>query len=206
MKHRKPYQNKRKGTTLTEMAVILAVLAIISTVVVSFSLAVSRRVRVSSAKLEAMQDVEVIEALTESWIDALRAEGATFQCPTISSDDGGQSGEGTPYHTKLQATINDSEKSNYELQYNPDTKTFKGVLPDGKSISYTSEVITAIKFSTAPTTLVNPGASGLFICTVEYTVPLAGSDTDNEFEYTFCVNPRVGYAETTAAQAEGGTK
>lgn len=200
MKHRKPYQNKRKGTTLTEMVVILAVLAIISTVVVSFSLAVSRRVRVSSAKLEAMQDVEVIEALTESWIDALRAKGAEFQCPTISSDDEKRSGN--PDHTKLQATVGNTT---YELNYDSATKIFKGTLPDGKSISYTSEVITAIKFSTEPNK-VNPGASGLFICTVEYTVPLAGSDTDNEFEYTFCVNPRVGYAETTAVQAEGGTK
>lgn len=201
LKYRKPYQSKRKGTTLTEMVVILAVLAIISTVVVSFSLAVSRRVRVSSAKLEAMQDVEVIEALTESWINALREQGATFE---LKSTDGSEiSNNDLTDHAVLYASVPGATDA-YTLRYNYATKTLEGNLPDGESkkIEYTSNLITKIEFTVKPGP-VNSGSPGLFICKVEYTVPLVGSDTDNKFDYTFCVNPRVGYTETAASEQGG---
>ena len=57
----------KKGALLAEACVALAVVAIISTLVLSFTLLVNRRVIVSEAKTAFMEDVVLTKAVIEPW-------------------------------------------------------------------------------------------------------------------------------------------
>ena len=61
--------NRRKGFTLAELAVVLAVLAIVITMVASFDALMHQRRKVSQAKLDAMNDIKLAEALIENWFE-----------------------------------------------------------------------------------------------------------------------------------------
>ncbi len=63
------YTEKRRGFTLTELAVVLAVLAIVTTMIVSFNALVSNRRAVSQARLDALNDIKVAEAVIENYIE-----------------------------------------------------------------------------------------------------------------------------------------
>ncbi len=179
---------RKKGTTLVEIAVVLAVISIISTIVISFSLMVGRRVRVSRAKLEAMQDVKVIETIAEGWINVMRENGATF----------------TVENNMLKAEI-PSNDDPFTLSYDSAAKTLMGTLPgDRVPMTYISERVTSIGFDISPispTENINPGASVLFFFHAEYSVPFMGDGSDKTFDYNFCVNPRVGHIIN---EVEGG--
>lgn len=59
----------KKGVTVAEVCVVLAVLAIISTLVLSFTLLVNRRVEVGKAKTAFMDDVALTKALIEPYFE-----------------------------------------------------------------------------------------------------------------------------------------
>ena len=59
----------RRGFTLAELSVVLAVLSIVSIMVASFTAMVSNSRQLSTARLEALQDVRVVEALVEGFIE-----------------------------------------------------------------------------------------------------------------------------------------
>ena len=59
----------KRGMTLVELSVVLAVIAIASTMVVSFLLMVSARRKAATERLEALTDIELVESVTESWIE-----------------------------------------------------------------------------------------------------------------------------------------
>lgn len=60
--------HKKRGFTLTELTVVLAVMAIVATLTVTFSSLISKRRAESHARLEAMQDISVAESMVEGWI------------------------------------------------------------------------------------------------------------------------------------------
>ena len=60
-------KNKR-GMTLVELSVVLAIIAIVSTMVVTFVLMVNTRRRSSEQTLAALTDIELVESVTESFI------------------------------------------------------------------------------------------------------------------------------------------
>lgn len=62
-------KSNRRGFTLAELTVVLAVLVIISTMVVSFAVMVSNSRQTSTARLEALQDIRVCEAVVEGFIE-----------------------------------------------------------------------------------------------------------------------------------------
>ena len=62
-------RNNRRGFTLTELTIVLAVLAIILTLVVSFTAMVSKNTQVSTARFEALQDIRVAESIIENFIE-----------------------------------------------------------------------------------------------------------------------------------------
>ncbi len=59
---------KKRGFTLTELTVVLAVMAIVATLAVTFSSLISKRRAESHARLAAMQDISVAESMIEGWI------------------------------------------------------------------------------------------------------------------------------------------
>ena len=62
-------RDARRGFTLAELAVVLAVLAIVTTMVVSFDALMHHRREVSQAKLDAMNDIKLAEVLIENYIE-----------------------------------------------------------------------------------------------------------------------------------------
>lgn len=62
-------KKNRRGFTLAELTVVLAVLVIVSAMVVSFTAMVSNSRQLSSARLDALSDVRVAEALIENFIE-----------------------------------------------------------------------------------------------------------------------------------------
>ena len=62
-------RNNRCGFTLTELSVVLAVLAIVLTMVVSFTAMINNSRQISSARLEALQDIQVAETVIERFIE-----------------------------------------------------------------------------------------------------------------------------------------
>ena len=71
---RKRMKNRR-GFTITELAVVLAVLAIISTMVITFNSLVSNRRAASQARLDALNDIKIAETVIE---DHIEKNGITF--------------------------------------------------------------------------------------------------------------------------------
>lgn len=59
----------KRGFTLTELVVVIAVLAIISTMVVSFSVMVNGSQRLAKAKVEALGDIRLAESVIENFIN-----------------------------------------------------------------------------------------------------------------------------------------
>ena len=62
-------KNNRRGFTLAELTVVLAVLVIVSAMVVSFTAMVSNSRQLSTARLEALGDVRVAETLIENFME-----------------------------------------------------------------------------------------------------------------------------------------
>lgn len=59
----------KRGFTLTELAVVLAVLGIVSAMVVSFTVSINGSRQLSSARLDAMSDVGVAESFVNDFIE-----------------------------------------------------------------------------------------------------------------------------------------
>lgn len=62
-------RNTRRAFTLTELTVVMAVLAIVLVLVTSFTAMVSNSRELSAARLEALQDIRVAEAIIENFIE-----------------------------------------------------------------------------------------------------------------------------------------
>ena len=60
-------QKGRRGVTLMELCIVIALVAILSTMVVSFSVLTNRRSRAAEARLSAMQEIAEIEVVVEAW-------------------------------------------------------------------------------------------------------------------------------------------
>ena len=67
-----------KGATLIELVVVFAVLAIISTVVISFVMMSNENVKASRDKVDALNDISVVESIVESWVERRIIEDCSF--------------------------------------------------------------------------------------------------------------------------------
>lgn len=70
--------HKRKGVTLAEMSIVMAVIAIVSLSVVSFVMITSGRGTAGIAKLNAMEEIELVEAVVDGWFAQAAQEGEPF--------------------------------------------------------------------------------------------------------------------------------
>lgn len=135
---------KKKGVTLAEICVVLAIISICSVMVVSFSLMVSRRSAAAQARLAVMEDVASLEVVVENWVERLTVAGAAF----------------TAEPGLLSATL---DGVSYTCTF--DGERLIGTLPDGTALSYLPEAVTAISFNAA-----QKSADGIFFCTVTYEI------------------------------------
>ena len=78
----------KRGFTLTELAVVLAVLGIVSAMVVSFTVSINGSRQLSSARLDAMSDVGVAESFVNDFIERNEITAFTGEVTSITTKDG----------------------------------------------------------------------------------------------------------------------
>lgn len=110
-------ENGKRGFTLIELSIVLALVAIISVMVVSFSLLASKRTKDSEKALNFMQDTTAVESVMEGWIDDMERAGATFSIEqerlvaTVSGEQFTPSIE----NEKLVVIFSDGEKTEIDV-------------------------------------------------------------------------------------------
>lgn len=159
----------RKGFTLAELAVVLAVLAVISGMVVTFTLMAGSSSEISSARLSALQDIRVAEAIIEGFVSS---NDATVDINTVT--------ENGRYTTLT--------KGDSSLSFDSNEK--KLIIKNGQNgengSSLELQKVTSIEFE-----VVEQGTDKIYYCFITYHV--AGKD----YNYNFCVNPIVGEGADT---------
>lgn len=172
---------RRRGFTLSELCIVLALVAIVGTIVTSFCLVIHRRSVISRARLDIVNEINVVETYVERWVDKMYEKGATF---SIAED-------GT-----LTATI---EGVDYEATFTDGV--FNGALPEAEPMTYTTMRIESLTFDFEPK---KEGAGGtenegkgdkIFFCTATALLPQVNGE-DKQEQYTFCVNSRIGEVMT----------
>ena len=161
-------RSNRRGFTLVEMTVVMAVLAIVLAMVTSFTAMVTGSRELSAARLEALQDIRVAETIIESFIEGNKIT-------TIFKE-----------YDKIVPSENALEAGEKKLTFDPRSKTL--ALDGGATL--TLERVDSITFVNYGDNAedINDGenAGNMYYCTIHYTVG------DHEYDYTFCVYSYAG--------------
>ena len=182
----------RKGVTLTELVVVLAVVVIAAGMVVTFSSMMHGAQGISNERYEALQDVRTAEALIEGFIENNTREG--YYVKWIDSEnkmnslDFYKSGSDANFETddddhkfvqlgNMGAFIMTDKEVMFFEHIKSITYEVKCEKPDG---SVEKPDGTKITFYTPKTCDI------LYYCTITYEV------AKTPYTYTFCVNPYVG--------------
>ncbi len=173
-------RNKRKGATLAEMCIVMAVVAIVSLSVTSFATMASGRGTAAATKLDAMGDLEIVEAIVESWILETTKDPKNIQSIEFGDN-------------KITVTKKDPNTSG-SIMFSGHTLnvTFPGV---GDAVLYQLKSIVGLEFDAVPN---SDDSANLYYCTVTYEY--RNGIVTKEQTYTFCVYPRVG--EIVSAPSE----
>ena len=152
----------RKGATLVELVIVLAVLAIAAGMVVSFSSMMHGAQVISNARYEAVQEIRIAESLIENYIIS-NANSDANNMPTKEGDElsFGSDDNKVKFHGGVLIINNDSEETNMEF-----------------------EKIKSISFET-----VKKNDDILYFCTIKYSIADTENGTET---YIFCVNPYAG--------------
>ena len=154
---------RKKGMSLAEICVVLAVISIAALMVSSFTVMVGARSAVSAAKLKVMEDTALAESLLDGWVHQMTGEDTAVTAPN-----------GTLY----------AVKDNIPYTVVLEDGMLIAPLPEGKQMAVELTTVTAIRVEE-----LRSGGDAIFFCTVTYPDPRGG---DEEQTYTFCINPRVG--------------
>ena len=158
---------QKRGFTLSELCIVLALVAVVATIVTSFCLVVHQRSVISSARLNIVNEVNVVETFVERWVDKMSEKGATF---SIAED-------GT-----LTATLDGVD---YEATFSEGV--FNGAVPsDDNGMTFSTTSIDSVVFEVE-----SKNGDTIFFCTATALLPQVNGDAKEE-KYTFCVNSRIG--------------
>ena len=158
---------QKRGFSLSELCIVLALVAVVATIVTSFCLVVHQRSAISRARLDIVNEVNAVETLIEKWVDKMSEQGAVFS----KTEDG-----------SLLATVNNAD---YVASFaNGEFKTF---VPDGDNeMTFATTRIESMTFD-----LVSKDGDTMFFCTATALLPQVNGEAKEE-KYTFCVNSRIG--------------
>ncbi len=134
----------KKGFSIAELCIVLALVTIISLSVVSFSSLVSARSKMAAQRLNAIQELTLTESLLEDWTNALMSYDAEISANSSS----------------LVAEKGEERYSAYKSG-----NKFIASLPDGKSMSADVEYITKLEFEE----LTN-AENEMFLCKATYLI------------------------------------
>ena len=158
---------QRRGATVAELMVVIAVLAIAATMVVSFSAMTSGTTKLANAKLEALNEIRLAESAIEGFIES-NSNDLTLLYVPIS--------EGSEQKIcRSMSTTNSSDM----LRCNGGKIT---VNKAGNQTTVDLEYVTDIIFTHKG----DSNTDTLYYCTITYKIG------DSDFYYTFCVNPYAG--------------
>lgn len=160
--------NSRKGATLAELIIVLAVLVIAATMVVSFSSMMHGAQGISNERFEAMQDVTAAESIIEGFIENITFN-STGKLETKNKISFGE--KFVMFNNGfIVAYYGEDSQVAMELEH-INSITFKVLTPNGE-IAENGDILTTNDV--------------LYYCTINYSV-----DKTN-YTYTFCVNPYTG--------------
>ena len=175
----------RKGATLAELMIVLAVLVIAAGMVVSFSSMMHGAQGISNARHEALQDVRVAESLIEGFIENNEGAAQKVEIDENGSlkfiDENDKTATLGFFSSNVVSMINiiNYDDSNAQLQLeNIDSIVFNIETNAGPEYTMRDEDGRLYRLL-FPTDV-------LYYCTITYEV------ADTSYTYTFCVNPYVG--------------
>lgn len=155
--------NSRRGMTLAELMVSVAMVAVMIVMAVSFVTLMSGHTRTSNENLAFQQDFTAVKAGVEGWMSAAAGEG--LQLSHVN-----------PEHV-LASIPNGDPGSTQTLRFQ--NGVLKWTLPGGEFKSFHADTIESVTFE-----LMDKTGDYLLFCTV--------TRVNSRDSYTFCVDPRVG--------------
>ena len=170
---------KKKGFTLVELVIVLAVLVIAAGMAITFSTMMHGAQSVSNARYEALQNVRTAESLIEGFIEnnAGNATEVTFENNTfLFKNDDNVIAKFNFFNSNvvkiLMITVGNDNPVQMQVEH-IENISFEVVNANGDVCTNEGDKI-GITTDT------------LYYCTIEYSV------AETTYTYTFCVNPYVG--------------
>ncbi len=163
----------RKGVTIAETMVALALVSIMITLVISFVLSITRQTKANASNDAMRRDCILIESAAERWMN---------EVAKVYSK-----GDSIRYTQSADKTYNKSVTVKTEYALNFDNNTFVGKYPDkeNKDIDFKiyTETVKEVHFE-----LLYNDSELLLICTVKCVNP----ENEKTDSFIICVNPHVG--------------
>lgn len=165
--------NRRKrntrGVTLAELCIVMAVIAIVSTMVVSFTVLMQARTRVIAADRDTVSDLGTVESALDRFIRAYDSdEYAIVQSDPIGASDNPVLSTLDAKYTSISVWKDEAITAKLKLSIDPETKEVNAiVITDGSdkvTVTYPLYSVTFVSF-----VIESNGTSALVTCTVEYT-------------------------------------
>lgn len=170
--------NRRKrntrGVTLAELCIVMAVIAIVSTMVVSFTVLMQARTRVIAADRDIVSDLGTVESALDRFIRAYDSDeyAIVLSDPIWSSDNPVLSTLDDAKYTSISVWKDEAITAKLKLSTDPDTKEVNAiVITDGAGkaeITYLLNSVTKMTFELEGGNS-SGSATALVTCTVEYT-------------------------------------
>lgn len=170
------FLKRKKGATVAEMIVVIAVLSIISAIVVSFIIVANEKVRTGNERVYALNDVTVIESKVDAWIRKMQIideNKLTFS--TVY-------GEVVNGKVSSDLRVVNSSGEVHTISF------FNGQLLEDSTVVYTSSVIKKVDFTVLRQKTLFSGEDYeyLIICNVTYQIHKTRKETV-DYQYTFAV-------------------
>ena len=169
--------NRRKrntrGVTLAELCIVMAVIAIVSTMVVSFTVLMQARTRVIAADRNTVSDLGTVESALDRFIRTYDSDEYTIvQSDPIWASDNPVLYTLDAKYTSISVLKDGKVTAKLKLSIDPETKEVNAiVITDGNDkaeITYLLNSITKMTFELEGGNS-SGSATALVICTVEYT-------------------------------------
>lgn len=153
----KSQTDRRRGSALTELSVVLAITAVVFVIVVSIVVVMSGRLGDSGSELRAIEELELIESVAEEWLTSMTEAGAEI---TPASD-----------KARLCAVV---DGDTYYFGFADGT--LSGTYLHGNTVSYAADVALRIEFA-----VMQNSRGKMYICSVA-----CDDMIDDVFVFTVC--------------------
>lgn len=169
--------NRRKrntrGVTLAELCIVMAVIAIVSTMVVSFTVLMQARTRVIAADRDTVSDLGTVESALDRFIRAYDSDEYTIvQSDPIWASDNPVLYTLDAKYTSISVLKDGKVTAKLKLSTDPKTEKVNAIVitdgDDKAEITYLLNSVTKMTFELEGGNS-SDSATALVICTVEYT-------------------------------------